>query len=192
MSKADQIKTLAQGNWRIAMGRCEEGMRSVIAKSSDDFEDVEAVYELEDESALLILGEDNITSHASFQEAMEVWQAATAAKKEAVNKAYWGGPTPENVCPDCGLIHDDEYEDEEARLDHVFPDHNVRYSFNGPESGLLCEDGNIRVIVDHKGVLLSDVMWEMTNGPIPRGMLVKHVDGDLLNNKASNLKLVVA
>lgn len=176
MSKATEIKNIAQGNWRIAMGRCEEQLRSVIAKSSDEFEDVEAVYELEDESALLILGEDNITSYASFPEAMDAWKEITAAKKQAVNNAYWGGPTPENVCPDCGLIHDD--------------DDDVEFDEPTPERGFQCEDGHVRIYADGQGYLLSHVIWQQEHGPLPEGYTIRHINGNLLDNRLHNLEAV--
>lgn len=34
------------------------------------------------------------------------------------------------------------------------------------------------------------VIWEECNGPIPKGMVVHHIDGDRRNNDISNLKLV--
>lgn len=44
--------------------------------------------------------------------------------------------------------------------------------------------------VVHRGrlYLLHRVIWEMHNGPIPEGMVVDHIDGDLGNNLLSNLR----
>lgn len=33
------------------------------------------------------------------------------------------------------------------------------------------------------------VVWVLTNGPIPNGHVVDHIDGDVLNNSLSNLRL---
>ena len=34
------------------------------------------------------------------------------------------------------------------------------------------------------------VLWEIFNGPIPKGMWIDHIDGDKLNNKIENIRLV--
>jgi hypothetical protein len=33
------------------------------------------------------------------------------------------------------------------------------------------------------------IIWEMHNGPIPKGMQIDHIDGDCANNKLENLRL---
>ncbi len=41
-----------------------------------------------------------------------------------------------------------------------------------------------------KEYIASRVLWVMRHGPIPAGMLVDHKDGNTLNNKEGNLRLV--
>lgn len=45
------------------------------------------------------------------------------------------------------------------------------------------------VRVDGKMYRAHRVIWEMTNGLIPDGMLIDHIDGDYHNNRIGNLRL---
>lgn len=44
----------------------------------------------------------------------------------------------------------------------------------------------------HKTALLHRYLWERSNGPIPKGCHVHHVDGDRANNAMENLVLMTA
>lgn len=50
-------------------------------------------------------------------------------------------------------------------------------------------DGYIRVRIDGREHRAHRLIWEMFNGPIPEGMLIDHVDGDVYNNRIENLRL---
>lgn len=42
----------------------------------------------------------------------------------------------------------------------------------------------------HKWIPYAQYLWEKANGPVPVGFLVRHIDGDRLNDDLSNLKIV--
>lgn len=45
------------------------------------------------------------------------------------------------------------------------------------------------VSIANKNYLAHRVIWEMFNGPIPKGMLIDHIDRDRLNCRITNLRL---
>jgi hypothetical protein len=51
------------------------------------------------------------------------------------------------------------------------------------------KDGYIRVRRAGKEYRAHRLIWELFNGPIPEGMLIDHIDGDILNNRIENLRL---
>lgn len=60
----------------------------------------------------------------------------------------------------------------------------------GDIAGGLSNSGYYQVRVSGRLTLVHRVIWEMTNGGIPNGMFVDHVDQNKLNNKIRNLRLV--
>lgn len=48
----------------------------------------------------------------------------------------------------------------------------------------------IRVTFRRKNLLAHRIIWEMHNGPIPDGLFIDHIDGNPINNKLENLRLV--
>ena len=68
---------------------------------------------------------------------------------------------------------------------------NVRLKYkNGAIAGSSSNtNGYVQVQVNNKMHLAHRIIWEMKNGPIPKGLLIDHVDGNRTNNKLSNLRL---
>ena len=46
---------------------------------------------------------------------------------------------------------------------------------------------SVVVLLRRKIYIVSRVIWEMVNGPIPEGYIIDHLDGDALNNRIENL-----
>ena len=44
--------------------------------------------------------------------------------------------------------------------------------------------------VNNKTFTISRIIWELHYGVIPKGMFIDHIDGNSLNNKISNLRIV--
>lgn len=61
----------------------------------------------------------------------------------------------------------------------------------GDEAGTIRSDGRYRSFVfKHRRYYVHRVAWEIIHGPIADGMCIDHIDGDGLNNKLSNLRIV--
>ena len=72
---------------------------------------------------------------------------------------------------------------------------NARYA--GKMAGKICRDSDgytcIELVVSTGGIRRSykahRVIWEMMNGPIPKGWEIDHMDGNAVNNVPGNLRL---
>lgn len=60
----------------------------------------------------------------------------------------------------------------------------------GREAGTTTLRGYRAVMVDSKKHYAHRIVWEMINGPIPDGLVIDHIDGNCINNRISNLRLV--
>lgn len=59
----------------------------------------------------------------------------------------------------------------------------------GRKVGCINSRGYLLVTVKFKKYQLHRIIWEMHNGPIPKGAMVDHVNGNILDNKIENLRL---
>lgn len=53
-----------------------------------------------------------------------------------------------------------------------------------------CRNGYIRFFIREHHYSAHHLVWEAFNGPIPKGMVIDHIDGNKSNNAISNLRLV--
>ena len=64
---------------------------------------------------------------------------------------------------------------------------NTRYA--GKETGSVGTNGHGVVVVDARHYMTHRLIWAMTNGPIPLGMEVDHINGKRNDNRIHNLRL---
>ena len=60
----------------------------------------------------------------------------------------------------------------------------------GDVAGGIGSGGYYQVRKERKLQLVHRVIWEIFNGAIPEGMFIDHIDGNRVNNKISNLRVV--
>ena len=60
----------------------------------------------------------------------------------------------------------------------------------GDKAGGKASKGYKAVKYQSQWMLQHRVIWEMHNGPIPKGMCIDHIDRDRANNKLENLRCV--
>lgn len=62
----------------------------------------------------------------------------------------------------------------------------------GQFAGTRHYDGYIVIKIKGKGYLAHRIIWEMHNGPIPKGMQIDHIDGNPRNDRLDNLRLATS
>lgn len=61
----------------------------------------------------------------------------------------------------------------------------------GDEAGTVRVDGRYRTLKkDGKRVYVHRIVWQIMRGPIPPNLCIDHIDGNGLNNRLENLRLV--
>lgn len=61
----------------------------------------------------------------------------------------------------------------------------------GDTAGYIRADGYAGITIIGLGQFMCHrLIWEMTNGEIPEGLYLDHIDGNRLNNKINNMRLV--
>lgn len=67
---------------------------------------------------------------------------------------------------------------------------NTRYA-NKPVNTKITASGYLRVSNKNIGyTMVHRIIWEMTNGDIPDGLFIDHINGDRSDNRIDNLRLV--
>lgn len=56
------------------------------------------------------------------------------------------------------------------------------------DCGFVDTDGYYRVSFQYKALMTHRIIWELLNGPIPKGHFIDHEDGNRSNNKIENLR----
>ena len=82
------------------------------------------------------------------------------------------------------------YIDEHGRLYHAKDKANRKIKKHSMADTNICTKGYRTCCVDGVNKKAHRVVYEITIGEIPEGMLVDHIDGDKLNNSPSNLRVV--
>lgn len=68
---------------------------------------------------------------------------------------------------------------------------NGRGCIEGRVAGAITHGGRYRtVVVLGKRYYCHRLAWEIVNGPIPSGLCIDHIDGNGLNNRIANLRVV--
>lgn len=65
---------------------------------------------------------------------------------------------------------------------------NARYA--GTNAGALCPTGYLRVSIRKRLIYAHQIVWEMHNGPAPKGLVIDHINHNKLDNRIENLRLV--
>ena len=70
-------------------------------------------------------------------------------------------------------------------------DYQILLVSAGEQAGTIRRSGRAsKVELMGRNIFVHRIIWEMHNGEIPDGLVIDHIDGDCLNNKISNLRLV--
>lgn len=69
---------------------------------------------------------------------------------------------------------------------------HIKARFHGKETGCVAGHGYVIIGIGSKTHYAHRLAWEISNGPIPEGMMVDHINRVRTDNRLVNLRLVTA
>jgi len=74
---------------------------------------------------------------------------------------------------------------EEGRVSRTFKHGKVNQKIGSPQ-----QDGYLQTIIDGKATLIHRLIYEFVHGPIPKNLVIDHINRDKQDNRIENLRLV--
>lgn len=76
-------------------------------------------------------------------------------------------------------------------MEYIIDSENGKvFNKRGYEIGGLKSNGNVTVNLNGKTHIIPRLIYESVHGAIPEGYVIHHKDGDITNNRISNLEIV--